>query len=86
MILINRENFLKDRLMPHSQALKPLLMENVEHVKLNEIPEYLVDLVNYQADGKLPQKLKSLDLKFSFNWSRSVAKQIWMTQASMTRE
>ena len=46
---INRENFLKTNLLPSLIALAPLVNKNIDHLTLDELPDYLPDLIKFQS-------------------------------------
>ena len=59
---------MSNSLLPASIAFALLVRNKIEHLGLHEINAYLPDLIKYQAEGKLPKTLKSLEINFSFNF------------------
>jgi len=64
---INRENLCPNKLLEPTIALRPLFNTNICSLSINDLREYLPDLVAAEKAGKLPTTLKAFSLEMTFS-------------------
>ena len=58
----------KHHQVPAPLALASIVNKEIDHLHVDDMRDYLPDLIQFQKDGKLPKTLKSYHLDFRIKW------------------